>query len=241
MGTGVKEAMKAALRDVGFGSGRGALARVFLVTAALASLAVACSDEDERAACSDAAILFSLPTESFTDWVSYADQLSVVDVVADRKLWRSPDPGAPPDKYVGRSVEIRVTETAWRRPNAPVAPDRFWTVTDFGWLNDRGIRPITFGEGPRLEVGQRYLMALVRYDDRGWGEYPRSTVPIEEDGTLADTCSERPTLEALAGLTVGDAARMVAGTPPDTRAVTQGHLPPERRFQTVHNPSLVPG
>ena len=233
--------MKTAPRDGLIARAGRAPVRLVLLAVVVGVLAVGCSDEDQTAACSDAAIDFSLPTGSFTDWASYADQLSVVTVLADRKLFHPPEPGAPPDKYVGRSVEIRVTETAWRRPSAPIAPDQFWMVTDFpGWLSDRGMKAVLWGEGPRLEISHRYLMALVRYDEGDWGAYPRATLPIEEDGRLADTCSERPTLDALAGLTVADAARKVAGTPPDTRAVAQGHLPPEQRYQTVQKSSISP-
>jgi hypothetical protein len=206
---------------------------------ALVGVMVACTDADQGASsCSDANIDFGLPTESFTDWVSYADQLSVVQVLAEKKLWRVPDPGAPPEKYVGRSVEIRVSDTTWRRPDAPVAPGRVWMTADFpGWLNDRGIRPVLWGEGPRLEVGRRYLMALARFDEGDWGAFPRATLPIEEDGTLADTCSKRPTLDALAGLTVARATKLVVATPPDPRVAGLGHLPPKERLQTVYRQS----
>ena len=104
--------MKTALRDGGLASAGRALARVLLLTVAVGSLAVACSDENETAACSDAAIDFSLPTETLTDWVSYSDQLSVVEVVGAERLWPPPPTsGAPPDEYVGRRVDIRVGET----------------------------------------------------------------------------------------------------------------------------------
>ena len=207
---------------------------MLLLTVAVGSLAVACSDENETAACSDAAIDFSLPTETLTDWVSYSDQLSVVEVVGAERLWPPPPTsGAPPDEYVGRRVDIRVGETPWRRPAAPIAPGRLSFVTD-GWSIRSGLRPITIGEGPRLEIGYRYLMALVRLDEGDWGPFPRATLPIESDGNLAKTCSKRPTLVTLTGLTIKEAGQLLADTPPDPRALAHAHLPPVQRLQAVY-------
>jgi hypothetical protein len=232
-GAGVEEAMKAALRGAGSGWAGRALARVVIGTVAMALLTVGCSHEDGMAACSDAAVDFRLPTESLTDWVSYSDQLSVVDVVAEHRLWPvAPEPGVPPSDYVGRRVDIRVGDTPWRRPSAPAAPGRVSMFTD-GWSIRAGLEPATIGEGPRLEVGRRYLMALVRYDEGDWGAFPRATLPIGPDGTLTRTCSNRPTLGALRGLTGTEAGQLLADTPPDPRAVAQAHLPPVQRLWTA--------
>jgi hypothetical protein len=205
---------------------------VLLVTAGLAAVTAACSDGAEYA-CSDAAVDFSLPTESLTDWVSYADQLSVVEVLAEERLWPPPPTsGAPPAEYVGRRVDVRVGETAWRRPDAPTAPDRLSFVTD-GWSIRRGHKPVTIGEGPRLQVGRRYLMGLVRFDEGDWGPFPRATLPLDPDGRLARVCSKRPTLTALVGLTVAEAGRLLRDTAPDPRTVAHVHQPPVQRYQTV--------
>jgi hypothetical protein len=204
------------------------------VVVAVLLLAGACSGEEGAWSCSDASADWSLPTESQTDWVSYGDQLSVVEVLAEEKRWRVPDPGAPPDDWLGRSVEIRVTETAWRRAGAPSAPERFSMITDPGWSLKHGLRPITFGEGPRLEIGRRYAMVLVRYDEGEWAAYPRATLPLEPDGRIGSSCSQRPVRKGLTGLTVGEVARRLTETPPDPRAVAHASLPPKARFQAVY-------
>lgn len=205
---------------------------VGLVTAVLAWLTVACSDGLQYA-CSDAAVDFRLPTDTLTHWVSYADQLSVVEVVAEERRWPPPPTsGAPPDEYVGRRVDVRVGESPWRRPDAPVAPDRLSFVTD-GWSIRGGFAPVTIGEGPRLEVGRLYLMGLVRYDEGDWGPFPRATLPLGPDGRLVKTCSQGPTLTALFGVTVAEAGRILSETAPDPRAIAHADLPPVRRYQTV--------
>ena len=193
------------------------LAATFLCTGCRAS-----NDRGESAAAAcgtDAAVDFFVPTETLSDWVSYGDQMSVVTVIAEHPIAPNPlQPGEPPRSrgWIGRTIDVRVDATVWHRDGAQPAPGSVTFVTD-GWGVDgkgQADRPMTFGEGPRLEVGRTYVMGLVQRSETGWGPFPRSTLPVGADGRLeSNPCSQRTTLREISGLTPDEVGAKLAATP----------------------------
>ena len=200
----------------------GMLPKLYLVsTLAVAFFLTGCLGvSDQRAACgTDAAIDFALPTETLSDWVSYGDQVSVVTVAAEHPMAPDPlQPGEPPRSraWIGRTVDVRVDSTVWRRDGAEPAPGSVTFVAD-GWSvddNGRADRPMVFGEGPRLEVGRTYVMGLVKRSETGWEPFPRSTLPLGTDGRLEpNPCSKRATLRDISHLTPDEVGAKLAATP----------------------------
>jgi hypothetical protein len=193
---------------------------VSTLTAAFLLTGCRAANDDRAAACgTDAAIDFALPTETLSDWVSYADQVSVVTVAAEHPMAPHPlQPGEPPRSraWIGRTVDVRVDSTVWRRDGAEPAPGSVTFVTD-GWSvddNGQADRPTAFGEGPRLEVDRTYVMGLVKRSETGWEPFPRSTLPVGADGRLEpNPCSERATLRGISHLTPDEVGAKLAATP----------------------------
>lgn len=188
---------------------------------------------------------YALPTWSFRDWVSYADQVSVVHVVAERQLPLGPDELAHQEGLVGRTVTFEIERTIWRRPGAPRAKDRI-TVDTWGWTLHEGRMAAMVLGGARLEVGHRYVLPLVLFTSEGsksWtgfadgdGNFPLDGSVIVDGriGRVGDPNSDDyPGTESLKGVTVDELAAQLARTEPDPLAVKYAELDPEARWQAV--------
>lgn len=175
---------------------------------------------------------YRLPTDTLTDWVSYSDQLSVVEVTAEHRGESSrPEPGSDEAPWVGRRVDLRVVETPWRRAEAPAAPDTLTVQVDPWVLRKGRLEQFRVTDGPWVEVGQRYLMGLVRLDEGEWGPFPRSTMPLSADGVVVATCPNHTTLARFTGMTPNDAGAVLAQTPADPVARANVTRPPVERWQ----------
>lgn len=173
------------------------------------------------------------PFDSLSDWASYAHQLSVVTVVAESEL-PPPDPPESHGGYVGRSVVLRIDETIWTAPGEEAVSGEVDSVV-WGWmLRGAALRPVNFGSGPRLEVGNRYLIALVPFEDGDWGQMTGSSVlPLEGDRIPEDFRTVHPVASQLVGLTTAEIVEMLDAAPPDPIADSLRHLDPVQRVRTV--------
>lgn len=175
---------------------------------------------------------YRLPTDTLTDWVSYSDQLSVVEVTAEHRGEPSrPEPGSDEAPWIGRRVDLRVLETPWRRPGAPTAPDTVTVQVDPWRLRKGRLQRFQISQGPWIEIGQRYLMGLARLDEGDWAPFPRSTMPLSPDGVVTATCENHATLARFTGLTPADAGSILTKTPVDPVASANPTLPPIERAQ----------
>jgi len=177
---------------------------------------------------------YALPTQTLTDWVTFADQLSVVEVIAEhRGEQERPAPGSDQAPWAGRRVDLTVLDTPWRRAGAPTAPDTLTVPVD-PWVLRRGhLEQFRVSDGPWVGVGHRYLMGLVRFDGGEWGPFPRSTMPLDPAGVVVPTCPNHATLTTFTGKTAADAGAVLANTPADPAAAGLAALPPVERGQRV--------
>jgi hypothetical protein len=187
----------------------------------------------------------ALPGATLEHWVSYADQVSVVTVVAERQLPLGPEELAHDEGYVARTVTLEIERTIWRRPEAPQADHRV-TFDTWGWtLHEGRMAPMIQG-GARLEVGHRYVLPLVLFTfegETGWGVLNDGDANLPLDGsTIADGQVERPSkpgsdaypgVEVLKGVTLEVFAERLAATEPDPLAVKHADLDPVARWQAV--------
>ena len=180
------------------------------------------------------------PADSLTDWASFADQFSVVSVLDETEL--PPTTGADPrvdENYIGRQVTLRVERTFWRRPEAPMEAPENTTIklTALGWSQTDGQErvPFTVRGGPRIEVGRRYLIPLVRADGE-WSPVGHGAIlTLEGETVTSEVAGGRPAAaaEALKGKTIQSAGRIVADTPPSRLAAKFGQLGPDARYRAV--------
>jgi hypothetical protein len=173
------------------------------------------------------------PIDTLRDLVSYSDQVSVVRVVDEELIPEGSE--AESGGLENRTVTVRVEDTIWRGPSGLSAPDSL-DFTDWGRMKGR-----TLGEegGARLEVGRRYLIALARGTEEGrtaWWSYTAGAQLQLRNGVLdPDDVLGEPSriFTALAGLTVGEAAKVIAATEPDPLAVKYARLGGRKRWEAV--------
>jgi hypothetical protein len=100
----------------------------------IVSALVACGGSDERATHAlGASSSARWPAETLVDWVGFADQVSVLEIVSERQLPLQPEVEAIGEGYVGREVVGRIESTFWRRDRAPMASDTV-SLRVWGWI-----------------------------------------------------------------------------------------------------------
>jgi hypothetical protein len=198
-----------------------------LVLAASAAPAVAQTPD-----CSEPESAWTMDT--LRDWVSFSDQLSVIEVLG-HKIPPTPDGPEGWAGLISRRVKVRVERTLWRRPTAARAPAEF-SFIDWGWwgeLDDR--RPIHMCGTARLRVGQRYLAMITRY--RGpWFAVDAGRLLLRGRRVVGGVDGEPSAAQhELTGRTVAQAARLVRGTGPYRAAARHPELNPARRWGKVES------
>ncbi|YAL84608.1 hypothetical protein ACMYYO_07300 [Dermacoccaceae bacterium W4C1] len=176
----------------------------------------------------------SFPSETLTDWVSYADQISVVTVTSDRALPSEGGPGESGDaeQYQGRAATFVVESTVWKDRDSPER--RTFEVPVFGWVRKDGARtPAVPDGGLRFEVGERFLLPISR-DADGKVAFlsPSAAIPLTSKPRglwSADSAAAK----ALTGKDPAQVTATLSRTKPDALAVKYHLLPPWQRSQKV--------
>jgi hypothetical protein len=94
----------------------------------------------------------TVPCETVTDWVSYADHVAHIDVASERELPFERLEGEPDGNgYVPREVTAEVDGVVWTRDGAPSLPAELTWGAD-GWAADAlftvGDDDVPEGTGP---------------------------------------------------------------------------------------------
>jgi hypothetical protein len=174
----------------------------------------------------------SFPADTLSDWVSYADQISVVRVISDAPI---PPPTSPDTSggYQGRRATFAVERTLWRASG--VEPKTEFSMAVAGWLTqDSGDRYEACIEGsPRIELGDRYVLPLSHYDDGS--PTLLSTDALLPLGKVRGLAGEFPdtAAEQLKGLSLDGIAALLADTAMDPLAKKYEDLPPYARGRRV--------
>lgn len=176
--------------------------------------------------------------ETLTDWVSYADQLSVFTVLAEDEEEPPAEVLAGGEGYISRTVTLRIEKTLWKRAAAPSADGTVRVITD-GWVLENGERhPFAIWGGPRLEVGNTYLAPLVRAPRDGAEWTPlsaASTLPLQGNAVTGEGIVGIPSLiaKALNGKSPTGLAVTLERTAPDPVAAKYFDLDPDARVRAV--------
>lgn len=180
-----------------------------------------------------------------TEWVNYGDAVVVLTVVAEEEV-------NPPTEeelergggYIAREVTVEVEEVLWEYPEAPSTPDTFdfWTG---GWTLQEGGEKAeaTLGGPVRLEVGERYVVAVARRADGTVGPVGQEAqLHVDSDDRVdaPETDRAEPAQGVaraeieLADLTLDEVADRVASTEPHPVAEANRDLDPLERFGEVY-------
>lgn len=178
----------------------------------------------------------SVPCETVTDWVSYADHVAYVDVVSERELPFEQLEGEPDGTgYLPRDVTAEVGDVLWTRDGAPSLPAELTWGAE-GWAVEDGERvPVVLGL--RVEVGERYLAVLARFSGGGAPAWypvaPDALFTVGDDDVPEGTGPDTPARSALAGESPAEIAALLAATEPDPVAAEYFHLDPVARHEAV--------
>lgn len=193
-------------------------------------------ETDERTATVNA--LEAVPSWSLEDWVSYSDVAWVVSIVDEEQGILSDDTEERGEGYVAREVTAEVEDVLWKYDESLRSPESV-TFPTAGWVMDEGtLIPAQFEGGVRLEVGGRYVIAMI---DRSNGVFvplgSGAVVQVRNDvvATTAHEADGRGSSMAaeLDGLSLDTVAERIAGTAPNPTAEANRDLPPEERVQAA--------
>ncbi len=187
-----------------------------------------------------------LPSSSLTDWVSYASQVSVVTVVGEEELPTHPEiDGERGGGYVGRRVDLHIDETLWTYPGSDPETGTISFVAN-GWIRkEEAMIPFGTPGAARLEVGNTYVVPLVRYE-AGWGWLSAETIlpvdPSPVDSALRVNVDpfriHSPTSQRLHGKSFSELTETLDATTPDPVAARFAHLPSVERFDARHREAI---
>lgn len=189
---------------------------------------------------------WKFPHSTLTDWVSYADQVSVLTVLEEEEIPPPPEVIERGEGYIGRRITVRVEETVWARSGAPSVVGEFQTRV-LGWtMHDSERRPTVLGGAyPRLEVGDRYLSPLVMSDGEWVTLSSEVVLPLAGDVVASFDVMQGtralPLVEEMIGKTVDEVASLVAETSPDPLAVQYAELEPVERVEAVQQATAAGG
>jgi hypothetical protein len=174
------------------------------------------------------------PNSTLQDWVSYADEVVVANVTAEKELPASADPAANAG-YFGRVASFHVERRLWHRRGAPSAPSTFDLVVT-GWGGpDR--RPVA-ADGVRVEVGRSYLIPMARFAENGtvvgsWAPLSASAFVPWTGSAVAPVGDAHRAVTPLTGDTPEQISAELARTTPDPLAEKHASLDPAARVQAV--------
>lgn len=183
---------------------------------------------------------------TLSDWVSFADSVAYVTVVGEAQTELSSEENERGEgAMIGRILTVTVDDVVWQHPQAPAAPDRFEFVT-FGWSLHNGTTiPFISEETPwRIDVGGRYLMAIVKWPREGlrggWGTINSEMIlPVENGRVVTVDKGERtnPRLltaaDELAGLDRAGVAAALTAAVPNPVAEANRDLNPDERMEAI--------
>lgn len=182
------------------------------------------------------------PAETLVDWVGFADQVSVVTIESERQLSLTPDVVEIGEGYVGREVTARIEKTIWSRPQAASVAGKV-RLRVAGWAaHDRELRPFAHGDGPRIEVGERFIAALLKSPEGEWSLLSAgAAIPLRGTGAELIDRQKRALPEiasALDGKDVQAIAKILVEVEPESLASKHSGLDADARAALVNKARL---
>lgn len=172
----------------GLPSARAALVGLALAVA-LVGGALALTRDRERGAYGERAVVTApastrWPAESLEDWVTFADQISTMTVVAERQLPLDERTVRIGEGLVGREVTAVIRSTLWAYHPQRVIRGTTRFRTWGWWLHDGELVPVIPEDEVRLEVGDEIVAPLMRTPEGDWAPVVPHAVLHLDDGRI---------------------------------------------------------
>jgi hypothetical protein len=168
------------------------------------------------------------------DWVSWADEIAVIEVVGEEQLPHEWDTHVSREGFVGRRIQATVEEKVWTLSGAEPAPESLTLKTTDGWHYDHGeLIPLKDLGSHRVEVGDRLLVAMFHSKEWGW-TLMSGGVPVDATASLHADPDQTGIAEQLNGRTLPQLVRTFRSAQPFADVVRFRHLDVDDRMIAVH-------
>lgn len=168
------------------------------------------------------------------DWVSWADEIAVVNIVGEEQIPLDPRRIPGGEGFVGRRIEATIEETLWRHPDGPEPPPLVSLKTTDGWWYQRGpLLPSKDVGAHRSEVGDRLLVAMFHMKDWGW-TLMSGGVLLGADGRTKIDTDQTDIGHRIEGMTLPQLRETFRTAQPFAVVTKYRHLDPEARMRAVY-------
>jgi len=167
------------------------------------------------------------------DWVSWADEIAVVEVVGEEQLPHEWDAHVSREGFVGRRIQATIHKKIWTVPGAEPAPESVTLKTTDGWFYDHGeLIPLKDLGAHRVEVGDRLLVAMTYSETWGW-TLMSGGVPVDATARVQADADQTDIGEQLDGQTLPHLVQTFRSAQPFADVVRFRHLDIEKRMIAV--------
>jgi hypothetical protein len=167
------------------------------------------------------------------DWISWADQIAVVEVLGDEQVPFEPSAFEGGSGWVARRIHARIAERIWARPGAPgLQPSVKLRTTDGWWYRNGDLSPIKDVGAHRGEVGDRLVVAMMHSPRWGW-TLMSGGVPVDADARLHADHDQTGIGKQLNGMTLPQLEGTFRSAQPFADVVRFRHLDIEERMIAV--------
>ena len=185
------------------------------------------------------------PDLTLTDWTSFADHVIAFEVANEAAIPPPDDVTTRHEGYVGRRGTLDIRSFIWSNPHAPPPPAVIETHL-MGWILTQScpdMLPAYASDdiaGPRLEVGGRYVAAIVKLmiNADEWNVMTPGSVFAEGADPIATEDIARTGNNAVArefaGLSLDAVAARLEATEPYASVADVLHLHAEERIAHYH-------
>ncbi|KAA1420028.1 hypothetical protein FE697_019300 [Mumia zhuanghuii] len=176
------------------------------------------------------------PSSSLADWAAGAEYLVSAFVTSEATQNVPPLDGEGDSQLIGRDITIDTAEVLWRADDSTHPAPSTFTMPVTGWVDQSGkLVEAAPDNGPRLEVGHEYVLALTWYDAQcgedgnspaGWGAVGSEGAVPADGGVVGEGEFEGVAVDpeaAVAAVTV--ASQEASGVAPQVVAEFSGDTP----------------
>lgn len=181
--------------------------------------------------------LSALPDDKATDWTSYAQQVSAVEVLSETEQPAAPDLVLRGDYTTTRSLQLRLVGNAYVLPGgtASIQAGSVFSILTDGWAysKERGRLPERTRGSVRLETGKRYVMAIGREGSTWFSLTAETAVPIQSGVVQVDPVQSNTVADQLDGMKTEQLDEFFAAHPAESLARRYADRDGIARYQAV--------
>jgi hypothetical protein len=181
---------------------------------------------------------YAFPDSSLRDWVSYADQVSEIEILSETRGTLHGDAAKAGEGLITRFVDVRIVATIWwnSEVRAEAQTNDLYLGT-IGWHEREGkLHELVPGDAARLELGGKYVAALQQHP-AGWSFLTSRCVLAAGGDEIAEKDvaehGEGEVAEMLSGMSHEEMRSLLNSIRPYEEAAANWDRTPEERLAAV--------